>query len=187
MEVGKYIGACLSIIEDLFPIVHDGLGSLADENPQKSSFGNSLSEVKKLRTEAEEMRDTDPAAAAEAVRVALEGALIHHYAVSRAVADQEFAQALAELVRDQGLDLELEYEESAARGDVDALLDELISIIQTEVTRSRGARLRRLLEEHNGSVNRTAAATEFTVTEILETLQTMDDDNKIADVEVTFE
>lgn len=187
VDAGEYTDACLSIIDDLLPIIHDGLGSLADENPEKSSFADSLGDVKKRRSTAEEERETDPSAAVETVRIALEGALIHHYSVSRAVANQDFAEMLAELIRDQGLDIELDYEASATRGDTDALLSELISIIRTEVTRSKGARLRRLLEEHNGSVSRTAAATDFTFSEILETLQTMYDDNEIADVEVTFE
>ncbi|WP_435319014.1 hypothetical protein [Haloarchaeobius sp. TZWSO28] len=187
LDADQYTDGCLSIIEDLLPTIHDGLASLDDPNPRQSAFANSLGEVKELLTEAENKREDDPAGAANTARIALEGVLIHHYSVSRAVANQHLAAALAELIDDQGLDLELDYEDSAQRGDVEALLTELTSIIRTEVSRSKGARLRRLIEEHDGSVGRTAAATEFTISEILETLQTMHNDGKIADVEVTFE
>jgi hypothetical protein len=160
------------------------LGSLGEENAKRTAYSSDLSAVKDL---LEATGDTDDASAAQTAHIAVEGALMLHYAVARAQANQRVAVALADTVTDSQLSVECDVEQCVAAGDAETLIQAVTDTVGTEVELSTSERLRQLLTEHDGSVLRTARATDFDVATILDHLEQLYNDGQIADLEVAFE
>jgi hypothetical protein len=66
------------------------------------------------------------------------------------------------------------------------LLTALTDTLTSQVDLSTSARLRQLLREHDGSVVRTAEATDFDIPTIMGQLERLYDDGEIADLVVEF-
>jgi len=178
----------VSITERLLDEIHDVLGSLGQENEERTAYSSDLGLVKDRLEAAEEASgDDDGARAAKTARTALEGALILHYSTARAHADQRVAQALADAVADSDLVVDCDVERCVLRGDAETLLTAITAAVGTEVELSTSERLRQLLTEHDGSVRRTARATDFDVATILDHVERLYDDGQIADLQVTFD
>jgi len=97
------------------------------------------------------------------------------------------ATELADTVIEAGFDVECDVDQCVSRGDADGLLGAITDAIGTEVELATGERLRQLLNEHDGSVLRTARATEFDVPTILDQLERLYDDGRISDLRVIFD
>jgi len=177
-----------SITESLLDEIHDVLGSLGEENSERTAYSSDLRLVKeRLEAAAATGEDDGGTTAAKTARIALEGALILHYSTARSHADQRVAGALADAVEDSDLVVDCDVERCVSRGDAETLLTAITAAMGTEAELSTSERLRQLLTEHDGSVRRTARATDFDVATILEHVERLYDEGQIADLEVTFD
>lgn len=176
-----------TIAEKLLDEIHDALGSLGKKNKDRTAYSSDLGLVKQRLEETEEATGDDDGTAARIARTALEGALILHYSIARSHADQRVAEELANAVAESEFVVDCNIDRCVLRGDADTLLTAITAAIGTEVELSTGERLRQLLEEHDGSVLRTARATDFDVPTILDHLEQLYDDGQVADLRVTFE
>ena len=186
-----YADVCLGVAEDLLAEIHDVLRSISDKNPQRTAFADSLRAVKSYVSTTEtaltSTADDGADSPGTTARIALEGALMLQYLTSRVQADQELATALADVIVENDLDVDLETTACAEKADVASLMNAVIEVIQTEVELSASTRLERLLKEHDGSVVRTATATDFDVEAIFGLLNTMYENHEITDVRVMFD
>jgi hypothetical protein len=178
----------VDITESLLDEIHEVLGSLGEENSERTAYSSDLRLVKERLEAARDASDeNDATTASKTTRTTLEGALILHYSTARAHADQRVAEALADAVRDSDFVLDCDVERCVSRGDAETLLAALTATMGTEVELSTSERLRQLLTEHNGSVRRTARATDFDVATILDHVERLYDDGQVADLRVTFD
>ncbi|MDT3433258.1 hypothetical protein [Haloarcula sp. 1CSR25-25] len=173
-----------SITEALLDEIHEMLSSLEQKNPDRTAYSSDLGSVKSL---LESIDDTDDTSAAQIAHTALEGALMLHYAVARTLANQRVAVALADTVTDSELSVDCNVDQCVADGDAETLIGAITDAVDTEVELSMSERLRQLLNEHDGSVLRTAQATDFDVATILDHLEQLYNDGQISDLEVTFD
>lgn len=176
-----YRACCLDCAEALFDRVHDLLADLEETNPERTAFGDQVKAVKSRSRRAREEADTD------AARAALEGATMVHYSVARARCRQAHAKRLTRAIVDNDIPSEDDPDELARNVDVEALVDVIAAGVSAEIEQSRETRLRRLLSEHDGSVERTIAATDYERSEVFDLLEAMFEEGPVADLSVTFE
>lgn len=167
-----------SLLED----VHEYLANLGDDNEDRTAFAADLTRVKELLSTVEERDDPAPESAA----TAFEGCLMLHYSTARAYADQQMTEALADTVTETGLTVDINIENCVSRGAAEDLLEAVAAALETETEQSATTRLRQLIVRHDGSVERTAAATEFDVADILEQVTQLHSDGEIADITIDF-
>lgn len=179
--------AYLIICDTLLDSIHGTLSELNDENDDKTAFSSQLGDVKDRRSTAETVLDDDPETAARTGRIAVEGAFMLHQSTARAAATQQAAEELASIVEDVEDDVDIDIQQCASSGDVDALLRTVEELVSSRVERSLSERLAQLLREHDGSVERTAAATDIDVETIFDSLDNLYQDGSIADIRVVFE
>lgn len=168
--------------EALLGDVHEYLGDLGPENEDRTAFASDLKTVKERLSTIE-----DGDSAPETTATVVEGCLMLHYSTARAYADQRVTEALATAIAETGLTIDVGVEDCVARGAVDELLKAVAVALETKTEQSTATRLRQLVESHDGSVERTAAATEFDVAEILQQLTHLHADGAIADITVEFD
>jgi hypothetical protein len=177
-----------TIAENLLDEIHDVLGSLGEENKDRTAYSSDLGSVKQQLKTTEEARECDDeASAAQTARIALEGTLMLNYATARSLADQRVVEELADTVAESEFVVDCDVDQCVRRGDANTLLMAITEAIGVEVELSTGERLRQLLDEHDGSVLRTARVTDFDVPTILDHLERLYDDGQVADLRVTFE
>lgn len=176
-----YKEICLQGTEDYIEKIYSLLGEIRDQNPDRTAFADHIQTVKSVRTEAS--TEEDP----ETARTALEGSLMLFDSVSRAVSRQTHAQRLADAITENELSAPIQLEELAAAADIDALTNVIADAVDDATEESERVRLKRLLTGHDGSVRRTVSATNFDVDEMFELLQTMFEDETIADLDVIFD
>lgn len=174
----------LSIAQNLLEDIHQTLATLDDENADKTAFSTDLNIVKN-KIEAAENADGDEAVVS--ARTALEGTFMLHQLIATSGAEQVAAKELGNIITTANDELTTDIETQSAQGNIDVLLDEISTIIGAGVKRSSDERLSRLLREHNGSVTRTAEATDFDVSVILEHLNQLYQQQPISDIQVVFE
>jgi hypothetical protein len=180
--------ASLASAAALLDDVHEFLRALGDQNESWTAFASDLQSVKELLSEAENaLEDGDPETAAEAAAVGFEGCLMLHYEVARAYAKHRVTESLAEAIAGRPLALDVDVDACMAAADAERLLNAVGEALRGEVEETTVARLRRLLNEHDGSVLRTASATDFDVSEILEHVSKLHADGAVADIEVDFD
>lgn len=178
----------LRIAESLLDEIHDVLGSLGEENSERTAYSSDLRLVKEQLEAAEGTGEDDGGTtAAKTAHIGLEGALILHYSTARAHADQRVAAALADAVEQSDLVVDCDVERCVSRGDAETLLTAITAAMGTEAKLSTSERLRQLLTEHDGSVRRTARATDFDVATILDHVERLYDEGQIADLQVMFD
>lgn len=176
-----------TIAEKLLDEIHDVLRSLGEENKDRTAYSSDLGLVKQRLETIGGATEDDRTAVARTARTALEGALILHYSTARSHADQRVAEELANATGESEFVVDCNIDRCVLRGDADTLLAAITDAIGTEVELSTGERLRQLLDEHDGSVLRTARATDFDVPTIFDNLERLYDDGQVADLRVTFE
>lgn len=174
-----YVVSCEDILEE----IHEMLSHLNDDNKSKTAFSSDLRRVKDGLETARSAED-ETTQAAEHARVALEGAFMLHHAIARVGAEESVAEALAATVPVDELDCDVE--DAVSRGDVDALLTAIDEFVGSQAERSAGERISQLLEVHNGSVVRTAEATDYDVPTIVDQLERLYEQQRISDIEVVF-
>ncbi|WP_267644023.1 hypothetical protein [Haloarchaeobius amylolyticus] len=180
---GEYATVLVEHTEELLPEIHEFLSALGDENDDRTSFADGLKLVKQ-RVEQAKSRDEG---AVDDASVAFEGALMLHYTTARSYASHALASALASTIRDTDLSIQANIDECVARGDSSRLLEEIGEALTGEAAQSTAGRVKRLLAEHDGSVMRTAAATEFDIDDLLDHITTLYDDGTITDITIHFE
>jgi hypothetical protein len=180
--------ALIQSADALLDDIHEFLGALGDENESRTAFASDLQSVKELRSDAEgALDDGDVEAASESAAVGFEGCLMLHYEIARAYANQRVTESLAEAIAGRQLALDVDVDACVASGDAERLLNAVGEALRGEVEESTVARLRRLLDEHDGSVSRTASATDFDVSEILGHVSDLYVDGAVGDVKVDFD
>lgn len=179
---------CMHISAELLDEIHSWLADLGAENDARTAYQPNLQDVKELLADIERLvEDGDADAGAHKARVALEGCLMLHYAVGRAHARQQLTTELASIIRETDAVGDNNVDDCVARGDMDELLTMLSETIASQVELSTGERLRQLLEEHDGSVSRTAAATNFDISTIMTHLTQMYKSGHVDDITVEFD
>ena len=179
------VEAYTAITEDLLEEIHDALGSLGAENEDRTAYAAELKSIKqRLRMIESGERGGSRIDTAEST---LEETLSLHGSIARSQADQRVTEELADAISESGLAIECDVQRCVAEGDSETLLSAVSDGMGTEVRRSTVERLRQLLKEHDGSVLRTAQATDFDVPAILEHLEHLYDDGQIAEMEVRFD
>ena len=173
-----------AITENLLDEIHDALASLGNDNDDRTAYATELKSIKKQRSQIED--DDHGDGDAEMAQTMLEETLRLHRSIVRSQADQRVAERLADTVAEFGSTVECNVDRCVSSGDSDTLLRAITDAIGTDIQRSTVERLQQLLEEHDGSVLRTAQATDFDVPTILEHLEQLYDDGEIADLEVSF-
>jgi hypothetical protein len=179
--------AYIGIVEDLLDEIHDALGALGEENQERTAYASDLAIVKeKLQAATAAIEQHDGDDAVQTARTALEGTLMLHYLTARAHADQCVTEELANTVAESPLSVNCDTERCVSRGNPQTLLEAITDAVSTTVEASTSERLRQLLEEHDGSVSRTARATDFDIPTIFDHVKQLYNDRQIADVKVTF-
>ena len=173
-----------AITGNLLDEIHDALASLGNDNDDRTAYATELKSIKKQRSQLE---DEDGGGDAETAQTMLEETLRLHHSIVRSQADQRVAERLADAVAEFGSSVECDVDRCVSSGDPETLLRAITDAIGREVQRSTIERLQQLLEEHDGSVLRTAQATDFDVPTILEHLEQLHADGAIADLEVSFD
>jgi hypothetical protein len=186
----------VEMIEALLEDVHGYLSTLGDRNDDRTAYGDDLREIKSRLSDAEreltdgdsnEPAEGDTTTVDETVWVLLDECIDVHHGVARAAADQQLTAALADAVRETGVSVDCDVDSCVVRGDRTSLLNEFEAVIGAGVERSTATRLARLLAQHDGSVVRTAEATEFDVDAIVDHLPRLYHDGTIADITVTID
>jgi hypothetical protein len=178
----------LTVCEDLLEKIYDTPTGLDDGNEDKTAFSTDLGIVKDQMQDANSaLEDDAPDQAVEHARVALEGAFMLHRLTTEAGAKQYLAEHLASIIRDADGLIDCDIEQCVTTGDADTLLSVISEVVDTQIERSVGERLAQLLREHDGSVIRTADATDFEVTTIVDHLDQLYQQHQISDIEVVFE
>ena len=181
------VDAYETITESLLDEIQDVLDSLGEENSDRTAYSSDLRLVKERFEAAATGEDDVGTSATKTARIALEEALTLHYSTARSDADQRVAGALADAIEDSDLVVDCDVESCVSRGDTETLLTAITAAMGTEAELSTSERLRQLLTEHDGSVRRTARATDFDVGTILDHVERLYDEGQIADLDVTFE
>lgn len=180
--------ALLKRSEALLEEIHEFLGGLGEQNESRTAFPTDLQLVKELLTDArDELERDDGDAALESATVAFEGCLMLHYDTARVYATQRVTESLADAVTETTLELDVDVDSCLEAGKSERLLDAIGGALRGEVKEGNTARLRRLLDEHDGSVIRTAAATDFDVQGILEHVSELHANGAVADITVEFD
>jgi hypothetical protein len=167
--------------------IHRFLRELGAQNSDRTSFSPDLKTVKNLLSNATDAVDEDPNAALSDAATAIEGCLILHHSTARAFADQRVTETLAQVTRETGFAVSVDVDQYVASGDSQGLLDAVAEALTSEAEQSAAARLRHLLVEHDGSVRRTASATEFEPGTILEHVTELYADGTISDITIEFD
>jgi len=177
----------LDIGTKLLDDIHDSLSELGEKNDERTAHATDLRSIKDKRTDVEELLESGlEDRAANTARVALEGCLELHLLTASARAEQLVATELASTVEEYELIVDSDISQCVERGHAETLLAEVTDAIESEVEQSTGQRLRQLLLEHDGSVMRTAAATDFDIPTIMDHLTQLHADGQLADVTVDF-
>lgn len=180
--------AALEAVDELLADIHEALGELGEENDDRTAYRSDLTDIKDRRSEAEEALEEGTAARAARLAAAVrEDCLDLHSRTARARTEQQFARTLAGVVRASGLDVDCDVDRRVAAGDAETLLASVTDVLVAEVDLSTGERLRQLLREHDGSVVRTAEATDFDVPGILAHLEQLYEEGYVSDVGVEFD
>lgn len=178
----------LTLCEELLEKIHDTFAELDDANEDKTAFSTDLGIVKDRMQGADSALENDaPDQAVEHARIALEGVFMLHRLITEAGARQYIAEQFASIIRDANGAVDYDIDHCVTTGDVDTLFSVISEVIDTQIERSVGERLAQLLREHDGSVVRTANATDFNVTTIVNHLDKLYQQQQISDIEVVFE
>lgn len=181
VSLEAYRSYCLQGTEAFIDRIHDLLADLQESHPQQTAFGGDMHAVKDQAESAREDEDAD------AARTALEGAMMIHAGVARALCRQQHAKRLADAIREHDIPSETDPYELAAEVELDALMDVIAMGVSEEVDQSNETRFRRLLSEHDGSVRRTMEASEYSPEEVFDQVRSMYEAGAIADLSVTFD
>ncbi len=165
--------------------IHEYLSGLGEQNDRRTAFASDLAKVKQLLDEAESKSNSAGKRSNDAY-TALEGCRMLHRSISRAYAEQSVAESLVDTVRRRNLAVQCDLEECVEAGDAETLIEQISSALTTEVRQSATERLKQLLIEHDGSVIRTADATDLDRSTILDSLAELLDDDEVADITVEF-
>ena len=189
----------LDVADDLLSDIHSFLSGLNEENPERKAYATDLEAVKqdldsaREELDIDEYDDGDPGTGsipsnkgALKARVALETCELLHQQTARAFADQRAAAELARVSRESGLAVSCDIGQCVAEGDVSTLLVSIGTVIASQAELSTAERLKQLLREHDGSVLRTAEATDFEVSTILDHLSQLYHEGEIEEIEVVF-
>jgi len=194
----------LDIADDILDDIHVFLSSLNEENPERKAYATDLEAVKRdldaVRDELEidEYDDGDGDGGdpgtdslpsnkgALKARVALETCDLLHQQTARAFADQRAAAELARVSRESGLAVSCDIGQCVTEADVSTLLVSIGNVIASQAELSTAERLKQLLREHDGNVLRTAEATDFDVSTILDHLSQLYHEGEIEEIEVVF-
>lgn len=180
--------AHVDVVESLLDEIHDYLSELGDRNDDRTAYGGDLKAIKsKVSKTKEKLEQEEPTDLDESSRVLLDECITVHYLASRATADQRLANALAGTVRDGQLDVDCDVESCVNRGDWNTLVSSIEDIVASGSELSTARRLARLLAEHDGSVVRTAEATDFDVETVIENLPQLYRDGDVADITIMFD
>jgi hypothetical protein len=181
-RAAQYLDIGMKLLDD----IHDSLSDLGEQNDERTAYATDLRSIKHKRADVEELLESGSEdRAANTARVALEGCLELHLLTARARAEQLVAIELASTVEEYNLRVDIG--QCVERGDAETLLAEVTNAIESQVEQSTGQRLRQLLLEHDGSVVRTAAATDFDIPTIMDHLAQLHADGQLADVTVEFD
>lgn len=168
--------------------IHEFLGGLGEQNKSRTAFPSDLQLVKELLADAEnELKNGDAEAALEPATIAFEGCLMLHHATARVYAAQRVTEELADAVAETTLEIDADIDSCRVQGDSGRLLEAVGEALRGEVKEGTTARLRRLLNEHDGSVVRTAKATDFDVQTVLEHVSELYTDGAVSDITVEFD
>lgn len=194
----------LDIADDILDDIHVFLSSLNEENPERKAYATDLEAVKRdldaVRDELEidkyddgDGDGGDPGTdslpsnkGALKARVALEACELLHQQTARAFADQRAAAELARVSRESGLAVSCDIGQCVTEADVSTLLVSIGNVIASQAELSTAERLKQLLREHDGNVLRTAEATDFDVSTILDHLSQLYHEGEIEEIEVVF-
>lgn len=177
----------LDIVSELLDGIHESLAEVGDDNDDRTAYGEDLREIKSEIDEVEvALQNDDPPSPGDTTQLFLDKCLMMHGLTARAVADQRLADTLAETIRNGDFEVNCDVAECEARGDGNTLLNELGAEITSDAELSKAKRLAQLLAEHDGSVVRTAEATDYTVDTITEELPRLYHAGSVADLRVEF-
>ena len=189
----------LDIADELLNDIHSLLSGLNEGNPERKAYATDLKAVKRDLDSAreeldiDEYDDGDPGTGsipsnkgALKARVALETCELLHQQTARAFADQRAAAELARVSRESGLAVSCDIGQCVTEADVSTLLVSIGNVIASQAELSTAERLKQLLREHDGDVLRTAEATDFDVSTILDHLSQLYHEGEIEEIEVVF-
>jgi hypothetical protein len=194
----------LDIADELLDDIHVFLSSLNDENPERKAYATDLEAVKRDLDAVRDELDideydngdgdgSDPGTdslpsnkGALKARVALETCDLLHQQTAHAFADQRAAAELARVSRESGLAVSCDIGQCVTEADVSTLLVSIGNVIASQAELSTAERLKQLLREHDGNVLRTAEATDFDVSTILDHLSQLYHEGEIEEIEVVF-
>lgn len=182
--LSSYVTVCKDILDE----IHEVLTNLSEDNDAKTAFSTDLRQIKDLLNGAD---TSDGQKAVEETvtdaRTALEGALMLHELTQRAQAEEQVSKELAAVVEETNLSVDCDVEQCIVQGDASTLLLAIADVITSEVQLSAGQRVQQLLREHDGSVIRTAEATDFDVPTIMAHLEQLYQQGHISNIEVEFD
>lgn len=183
-----HVRAHLDIISELLNGVHKSLTTLREDNNDRTAYGDDLREIKSKvdKVEADLQNDTVPSPE-HTTRILLDKCLVMHNLTAQAVADQRLTDKLAETIRNGDFAVNCDVASCEARGDGETLLDELGTEVTSKTELSETKRLEQLLAEHDGSLVRTAEATDYTFNTIVEELPQLYQAGNVADLHVEFD
>jgi hypothetical protein len=177
----------LDIVSKLLDGIHESLAMLGEENDDRMAYRDDLEEIKSEIDEVEERLQSDNVPSPEqTTRHLLDDCLRMSDLVAQAAADQRLADTLAETIQEGDFIVDCDVAACKKAGDGEKLLDELGNEITSKAELSEAKRLEQLLVEHDGSVVRTAEATDYTVDAIIEELSQLYQAGNVADVHVEF-
>ncbi|WP_049948007.1 hypothetical protein [Candidatus Halobonum tyrrellensis] len=187
LPMAEYVDRYESGMDTALERIHSVLQELSSESDRVTTYQNALRTVKDLRTRSEELlEDDDGSAAVATIREAFEGALMIDTELTRIEADAELAHALGTFLTSHDFEAEEEIEEAVANGDTDDLLARITSVIGAEVDSTISTRVRRLLEEMDGSVASAVERSDMDQQAFLEEISRLYADGVIADLTVEF-
>jgi len=151
----RYARICLEVVDDLLDVIHEELSALPDAHSSEASFSRYLRQVKEHQADAEEsLEQSGFERASRKARIALEGALMVDDEIIRVKADELFASELRDALSTHGFEPEADIESTSPEVDAEALLERAVGAIESSVELTVDTRIKRLLEEYDGSVNR---------------------------------
>ncbi|MFC7095899.1 hypothetical protein [Halobaculum marinum] len=184
----EYVDGYESGVDTALERIHTVLQDLSSESERVTTYQEALRAVKDQRVHSEELLEADDGSAAVAtIREAFEGALMIDTELTRIEADTELARALGAFLTSHDFEAEEEIEEEVVSGDTDDLLARITSVIGAEVDSTISTRVRRLLEETDGSVASAVKRSEMDKQAFLEEISRLYTDGVIADITVEFE
>jgi DNA repair exonuclease SbcCD ATPase subunit len=177
----------VTIVKQLLDEIHESLSDLDAENEERTAHSSALSDIKQR---LEDVQDDLDASGADGIapdaRSILNDCIELHRQTTSAQAEQRVARTLATTIQNSAADVDCDPAACVCRGDAETLLTALTDTLTSQVDLSTSARLRQLLREHDGSVVRTAEATDFDIPTIMDHLERLYDDGEIADLVVEF-